>query len=186
MSRLVSLNAARPVPTDVPQSTVKSPRPVKHVVNKAHSPIRKPINHKPATKNSNFNKKVTTVKVTKGNLQQALKDKGVIDSSCSRHMTGNISFLSDFEEINEGYVAFGGNPKGGKISGIGKIKTGKLDFDDVDFLKELKFNLFIISQMCDKKNNVLFTNTKCVVLSSDFKLPDENHVLLRVPRENNM
>nr|GFA06971.1 putative ribonuclease H-like domain-containing protein [Tanacetum cinerariifolium] len=40
--------------------------------------------------------------------------------------------------------------------------------------------------MCHKKNNVLFTDTKCVVLSSDFKLPDENHMLLRVPRENNM
>nr|GEX34972.1 retrovirus-related Pol polyprotein from transposon TNT 1-94 [Tanacetum cinerariifolium] len=35
-------------------------------------------------------------------------------------------------------------------------------------------------------NSVLFTDTECVVLSSDFKLPDENHVLLRVPRENNM
>nr|GEW40115.1 hypothetical protein [Tanacetum cinerariifolium] len=82
-----------------------------------------------------------------GNPQQALNDKGVIDSGCSRHMTGNISYLSDFEEINGGYVAFGGNPKGGKI-------TGK--------------------------------DTECLVLSFDFKLPDENHVLLRVPRENNI
>nr|GFA14674.1 ribonuclease H-like domain-containing protein [Tanacetum cinerariifolium] len=121
-----------------------------------------------------------------GNPQQALKDKGILDSGCSRHMIGNISYLSDFEEINGGYVAFGGNPKGGKITGKGKIKTGTLDFDDVYFVKEIKFNLFSVSQMCDKKNNVLFTYTKCVVLSSDFKLPDENHVLLRVSRENNM
>nr|GFB14437.1 putative ribonuclease H-like domain-containing protein [Tanacetum cinerariifolium] len=70
-----------------------------------------------------------------GNPQQALKDKCVIECGCSRHMTGNISFLSDFEEINGGYVAFGGNPKGG---------------------------------------------------SKRDKLPDENHILLRVPRENNM
>nr|GFA55001.1 ribonuclease H-like domain-containing protein [Tanacetum cinerariifolium] len=101
-------------------------------------------------------------------------------------MTGNISYLSVFEEINGGYVAFSGNPKGGKITGKGKIKTGKLNFDDVYFVKELKFNLFSVSQMCDKKNNVLFTDTECVVLSSDFKLPDENHVLLTVPREKNM
>ncbi|GJR17930.1 putative ribonuclease H-like domain-containing protein [Tanacetum coccineum] len=40
--------------------------------------------------------------------------------------------------------------------------------------------------MCDKKNKVLFTNTECLVLSSDFKLPDENQVLLRIPRQNNM
>nr|GEW30403.1 ribonuclease H-like domain-containing protein [Tanacetum cinerariifolium] len=121
-----------------------------------------------------------------GNPHQALKDKGVIDSGCSRYMTGYISYLSDFEEINGGYVAFGGNLKGGKITGKGKIRTCKLDFDDVYFVKELKFNLFSVSQMCNKKNNVLFTDTECVVLSSDFKLPDENHVLLRVLRENNI
>nr|GFC71087.1 ribonuclease H-like domain-containing protein [Tanacetum cinerariifolium] len=39
--------------------------------------------------------------------QQALKDKGVIDSGCSRHMSGNMSYLSDFEELNGGYVTFG-------------------------------------------------------------------------------
>nr|GEW80180.1 copia protein [Tanacetum cinerariifolium] len=135
------------------------------------------------------NKKKETTRRTvpaEGNPHQALKDKGVIDSGCSRHITGNISFLSDFEENNRGYVAFGGNPKGGKISGKGKIKAGKLDFDDVYFVKELKFNLFSISQMCDKKNGVLFTDSECVALSSDYKPPDENHVLLRVPRENNI
>nr|GEV72431.1 retrovirus-related Pol polyprotein from transposon TNT 1-94 [Tanacetum cinerariifolium] len=62
----------------------------------------------------------------KGNPQHALKDKGVIDSGCSRHMTRNLSYLSDFEELNSGYVAFGGNPKGGKIFGKGKIKTDSL------------------------------------------------------------
>nr|GEX15147.1 ribonuclease H-like domain-containing protein [Tanacetum cinerariifolium] len=185
-SRLVLLNAARHVTTVVPHPTVSIPRPVKHGVNKSHSPIKRPINHRPAPKHRNFYKTVTTVKVnkfnadkgTKGNWsnpQQALKDKGVIDNGCSRHMTGNISYLSDFEKINGGYVAFGGNPKGGKITGKGKIKTGKLDFDDVYFVKELKFYLFSVSQMCDKKNSVLFTDTECVVLSSDFKLPDENH-----------
>nr|GEZ48080.1 putative ribonuclease H-like domain-containing protein [Tanacetum cinerariifolium] len=101
-------------------------------------------------------------------------------------MTENIPYLSNFEEHNRGYVAFGGNPKGGKITGKGKIRTGKLDFDNVYFVKELKFNLFSVSQMCDKKNSVLFINTECIVLSSDFKLPDENHLLLRVPKENNM
>nr|GEU85023.1 hypothetical protein [Tanacetum cinerariifolium] len=122
----------------------------------------------------------------KGNPQHSLKDKGVIISRCSWHMTGNMSYLSDFEELNGGYVAFGGNPKGGKISGKGKIKTGKLDFDDVYFVKELKFNIFSVSQMCDKKNSALFTDTECLVLSPNFKLPDESQVLLRVPREKNM
>ncbi|GKF76361.1 hypothetical protein Tco_0225805 [Tanacetum coccineum] len=126
---------------------------------------------------------------TMGNPQQDLKDKGVIDSGCSRHMIGNKSYLTDYEEINGGFVAFGGNSgstKGGKITRKGKIRTGKLDFKDVYFVKKLKFNLFSVSQMCDKKNSVLFTNTECVVLSSDFKLLDESQVLLRVPRKDNM
>ncbi|GKE05516.1 hypothetical protein Tco_1397534, partial [Tanacetum coccineum] len=66
-----------------------------------------------------------------------------------------------------------GSPKGGKITGKGKIRTGKLDFEDVYFVKELKFNLSSVSEMCDKKNSVLFTETECLVLSPDFKLLDE-------------
>ncbi|GKE27381.1 ribonuclease H-like domain-containing protein [Tanacetum coccineum] len=90
-------------------------------------------------------------------------------------------------ELNDGgFVAFGGSTKGGKITGKGKIRTGKLDFEDVYFVKKLKFNLFCVSQMCDKKNSVLFTDIECVVLSLDFKLLDENQVLLRVPKKNNM
>nr|GEY63474.1 putative ribonuclease H-like domain-containing protein [Tanacetum cinerariifolium] len=107
-------------------------------------------------------------------------------NGCSRHMTWNMSYLSDFQELNGGYVTFGGNPKGGKILDKGKIKTGKLDFEDVYFVKEMKFNLFSVSQMCDKKNKFLFTDSECLVLSINFKLPDESQVLLRVPRENNM
>ncbi|GJS08570.1 putative ribonuclease H-like domain-containing protein [Tanacetum coccineum] len=90
----------------------------------------------------------------KGNPQLELQEKGLIDSGCSRHMTGNKSYLSDYEEIDGGFVTFGGNAKGGKITG--------------------------------KEEQCPFSNTKCVVLSSDFKLTDENHVLLKVPRKNNM
>nr|GEX77502.1 ribonuclease H-like domain-containing protein [Tanacetum cinerariifolium] len=126
------------------------------------------------------------VKGKRGNPEEHLQDKGVIDSSCSRHMIGNMSFLTYYKEIDGGYVAFGGNPKGGKITGKGKIKTGKLDFKNVYFVRELKFNIFIVSQICDKKKSVLFTDTECIVLSPDFKLIDENQILLRVPRQNNM
>ncbi|GJZ31454.1 putative ribonuclease H-like domain-containing protein [Tanacetum coccineum] len=104
----------------------------------------------------------------------------------SKHMTGNMSYLTDYKEIDGGYVAFGGNPKGGKITGKGTIKTGNLDFENMYFVRELKFNLFSVSQMCDKKNSVLFNDTECIVLSPNFKLIDESQVLLRVPRKNNM
>ncbi|GJU44050.1 hypothetical protein Tco_1201316 [Tanacetum coccineum] len=43
------------------------------------------------------------------------KDQGVIDSGSSRHMTGNMSYLIDYEEIDGGYVAFGGNSKAEKV-----------------------------------------------------------------------
>ncbi|GJV24418.1 hypothetical protein Tco_1377113 [Tanacetum coccineum] len=46
--------------------------------------------------------------VTIGNPQMDLQDQGVIDSGSSRHMTGNMSYLTDYEEIDRGYVAFGG------------------------------------------------------------------------------
>ncbi|GJX18103.1 putative ribonuclease H-like domain-containing protein [Tanacetum coccineum] len=121
-----------------------------------------------------------------GNPQMDLHDQGVIDSGCSRHMTGNMSYLTDYEEINGGCVAFGGNPKGGKITGKCTIKTGNLDFENVYFVRELKFSLFSVSQMCDKNNSVLFNDTECIVLSPNFKLIDESQVLLRVPRKNNM
>nr|GEW34980.1 ribonuclease H-like domain, reverse transcriptase, RNA-dependent DNA polymerase [Tanacetum cinerariifolium] len=74
-----------------------------------------------------------------GNPHQALKDKGVINSGFLRHMARNISFLSDFEEINGGYVAFRRNPKGGKITG--KDPLGKFDRKaDEGFLVGYSFN----------------------------------------------
>ncbi|GJR49832.1 putative ribonuclease H-like domain-containing protein [Tanacetum coccineum] len=151
-SGLVSLNTARQVNTAHLKTTVNSARPMTNVFNKAHSTVRRPINNKTTTKNSN--QKVNTVRgnnvntarpkavvnavkgnhvnavkasacwvwkpktkvLDHGNPQQDLQEKGVIDSGCSRHMTRNMSYLTDFEEIDEGYVAFGGNPKGGKIT----------------------------------------------------------------------
>ncbi|GKE38127.1 putative ribonuclease H-like domain-containing protein [Tanacetum coccineum] len=57
-------------------------------------------------------------------------DTGFIDSGCSRHMTGNIAYLSDFKEFDGGYVTFGGGAHGGRISGKGTLKTDSLDFED--------------------------------------------------------
>nr|GEW58906.1 hypothetical protein [Tanacetum cinerariifolium] len=182
----ILVNTPKPVSAAVSNIKVTRPRHAKPIVTKTYSPIRKNLTCSLSPNVSNSPPRVTAVKVLVGNPQHALKDKGVINSGCSRHMIGNMSYLSDFKELNSAYVAFEGNPKGGKISGKGKIRIGKLDFDDVYFVKELKFNLFSVSQMCDKKNSVLFTDTECLVLSPDFKLSDASQMLLRVPRENNM
>nr|GEZ43887.1 putative ribonuclease H-like domain-containing protein [Tanacetum cinerariifolium] len=187
-SKPVSNTAVRSVSDVLPYIPVTRPRHANQVVTKSKSPIRRQLTRNPSSRTSIFPPIVNVVQVsvvsaaqgkqgTRRNLQLDLKDK---------HMTGNMSYLSDFEELNGGYVAFVGNPKGGKITGKGKIKTGKLDFDNVYFVKELKFNLFSVLQICDKRNSVLFTDTECLVLSFDYKLPNESQVLLRVPRENNM
>ncbi|GJV78418.1 putative ribonuclease H-like domain-containing protein [Tanacetum coccineum] len=88
-----------------------------------------------------------------------IEQRELFDSGCSRHMTGNKAYLGEYQDYNGGPVAFGGS----KLYITGKV-----------------------SHMCDKKNKVLFTDTGCLVLSSDFKLPDENQVLLRIHRQNNM
>nr|GEU67054.1 putative reverse transcriptase domain-containing protein [Tanacetum cinerariifolium] len=66
----------------------------------------------------------------------------------------------NYEEINGGCVAFGGNPKGGKITGKCTMKTGELDFKNVYFVKELKFNLFSVSQIVPRKNNMYSVDLK--------------------------
>ncbi|GJY06732.1 ribonuclease H-like domain-containing protein [Tanacetum coccineum] len=113
------------------------------------------------------------------------KDLGIVDSGCSRSMTGNKEKLDDFVKIIGGTVTFGGGD--GKITGKGTIRTSKLNFENVYYVEELQnFNLFSVSQICDKKNKVLFTDTECLVLTKEFQLPENSQVVLRVPRRHNL
>ncbi|GKC60890.1 hypothetical protein Tco_1088488 [Tanacetum coccineum] len=147
----ILVNAARPVNTVQSRTAVNNTGLIKNVINNAYSTARRPFNKIKATNNSNFTKKVNTVKGTRVN---PARPKAVL--SVVKGNKGNA------------------------------IRTGKLDFEDVYFVKELKFNLFSVLQMCDKKNSNLFIDTACVVQSLDFKLTDESHVLLKVPRKDNM
>ncbi|GKE34754.1 ribonuclease H-like domain-containing protein, partial [Tanacetum coccineum] len=165
---LRSLNTARPVTTAHPKPIVNTAR------GNFYTARPKVVN----TARPN-----ATV-VNDGHPQN--EDQGYVDSGYSRHMTGNMSYLIEFKEFDRGNVTFRGGAKGGRITSKGTLKTGKLDFEDVYFVKELKFNLFSVSHMCDNKNNVLFTDTGCFVLSADFKLTDESQILLKVPRKHNM
>nr|GFD24304.1 hypothetical protein [Tanacetum cinerariifolium] len=103
----VPITTVRPVSTAVPKFKVTRPRQAQPIITKTKTPNRRHINHSPSPKASSSPPRVTAVKAPMVNAAQ------------------------DFKELNGGYVAFAGNPKGGKISGKGKIKTGKLDFDDV-------------------------------------------------------
>ncbi|GKG03532.1 hypothetical protein Tco_0311168, partial [Tanacetum coccineum] len=66
------------------------------------------------------------------------------------------------------------------------IKTSCIDIENVSYVKELKFNLLSVSQIYDKKHNVLFTDFECLILSPEFKIVDENLVLLKAPRKNDV
>ncbi|GJU79194.1 ribonuclease H-like domain-containing protein [Tanacetum coccineum] len=155
----------------VPTSTAMKVNTVKPIVNrvrpakvfhKTHSPSSRPFKRTTVLRTDFSNQKFNTAK---DYPHRALKNKGIVDSGCSRHMTGNKAYLAEFQDFNGGPVAFGGSK--GYITGKGKIKTGKLDFEDVCFVKELQhFNLFSVSQMCDKKNKVLFTDSECLVLTT--------------------
>ncbi|GKC37781.1 putative ribonuclease H-like domain-containing protein [Tanacetum coccineum] len=175
----------RPVNIASLKTIVNHLRPILNAYKKGYSQVTKPFNKYSANKNSIFNKKVNTVRVkdttardravvnenkgkganavkalacwiqvyngldpqkslillfyVHGNpKQKEYKEKGIIDSGYSRHMTGNKCYLTEYEDYDGGF------------------------------------------------NNVLFTDTECLVLSSDFKLLDESQVLLRVPRKDNI
>ncbi|GKD24140.1 hypothetical protein Tco_1230354 [Tanacetum coccineum] len=102
-SGLVSINTAR---QNIPKTAVlvNTARQVNISHSKPTVNAAKPMSYLSKTAHST------------GNPQMDLQDQGVIDSGCSRHMTGNMSYLTDYKEIDGGYVAFGRNPKGGKIT----------------------------------------------------------------------
>nr|GEU86785.1 ribonuclease H-like domain-containing protein [Tanacetum cinerariifolium] len=73
------------------------------------------------------------------------------------HMTGNISYLTNFKEFDGGYVAFGGGAEGGKITGKGTIRTA--DESHVLLKVPRKNNKYSV----DMKNIVPKKNLTCLV-----------------------
>ncbi|GJT33521.1 putative ribonuclease H-like domain-containing protein [Tanacetum coccineum] len=210
VNRPVSNQTSNKTSPKLSQVNLKSP---KKCFSKQSSPVNRPFSRNTAHKSNKYavkGKMGTAVKTSAGCVWRKviplsntnsgptpdsnvndhplkhMEHRGIFDSGCSGHMTGNRAHLEDYQELSKvGSVTFGGSK--GSISGKGTIRLGNLVFDDVAFVKELgHFNLFSISQICDKKLNVLFTEKECFVVSSDFKMPDENQVLLKVPRQHNM
>ncbi|GJY15853.1 putative ribonuclease H-like domain-containing protein [Tanacetum coccineum] len=123
----------RPVNTTGSKPTVNHPRPISNSYKKGYSQVTRPFNKYSENKNSTFNKKVNTVRVKDttardravvsenkgkrvnavkasagwGNLQQKeYKEKGVIDSGCSRYMTGNKFYLTEYGDYDGGFISF--------------------------------------------------------------------------------
>nr|GEZ87136.1 hypothetical protein [Tanacetum cinerariifolium] len=117
-SQSILTTADRIVSAVKPIFSIPRPKLASRAVSKSKSPLRRHLPHHSSPTSSNSPTRVIAAKAsavsaaqdkkgTWGNPQQALKDKEVINSGCSRHMTRNMSYLSDFEELNGGYVAFG-------------------------------------------------------------------------------
>ncbi|GKA66642.1 hypothetical protein Tco_0766450 [Tanacetum coccineum] len=152
-------NTVRTVNTAHPKSTAKAvntARPKEVNTARPHSAVVNAVRFNKA--NAVKASACWVWRPTKLDSKPQQDDTGFINSGCSRHMTGNIAYLSYFKEFDR----------------------------DVYFVNELKFNLFSVSQMCDKKNYVIFTDTECLVLSPNFQLPDESQILLKIPRKDNM
>ncbi|GJR20613.1 putative ribonuclease H-like domain-containing protein [Tanacetum coccineum] len=139
---LTPLNIVRPVNIAHLKSVVHSAKSKSHFSKQAQSTAQRPF-YKQTTltrrsahtaKRHYYNGRPRAVNTARlfstirGKPQK--DDKGFVDSGWSRHMTGNIAYLSDFKEFDGGYVAFGGGAYGGRITGKGTLKTDNLDFED--------------------------------------------------------
>nr|GEW88902.1 retrovirus-related Pol polyprotein from transposon TNT 1-94 [Tanacetum cinerariifolium] len=93
--------------------------------------------------------------MNEGRWGSAVKSSaGIVDSGCLKSMTRNKEKLDDFVQVKGGIVTFGGVD--GKITRKGTIRTSKLNFENVYYVEELQnFNLFSVSQICDKKNKTI-------------------------------
>ncbi|GKA57509.1 ribonuclease H-like domain, reverse transcriptase, RNA-dependent DNA polymerase [Tanacetum coccineum] len=93
-------STARYVNTAASRPTMNGGKTCSNIFHKSHSSVKRTIYQRTVPKNSDFKEKVNTA-----------KDQGIFDSGCSRHMTGNKSYLTDYQDIDGGFVAFAGSPK---------------------------------------------------------------------------
>ncbi|GKE03437.1 hypothetical protein Tco_1395455 [Tanacetum coccineum] len=170
----ILLNTARPVNIVQPRTTMDNAGPMKNVIHNAYSTARRPFNKITTANNSNFTKKVNTIKGTRVNTARPKAVLSVVKENKGNAVKASTCWVW---RPKHKFLDHETDPI---------LQIMKKLMDDLLPLEELKFNLFSDSQMCNKKNSVLFTDTECVVLSLDFKLTDENHVLLKVPRTDNM
>ncbi|GJY97820.1 putative ribonuclease H-like domain-containing protein [Tanacetum coccineum] len=173
-----SFNTVRPSYTAHPKSTVHCARPRIYFQNQAQSIVQRPLYKRTTLTKRSYNQNVNsgrqnvntgrqnvnTIRARGFNVvKPSLNDNGFIlvdAQGTSRKHSPSFRF-KDFEEVRICYFWW--------RSIIEGELTGKS-----------------VSQMCDKKNYVLFTDSECLVLSPNFKLPDENQILLKIPRQDNM
>nr|GEW38364.1 hypothetical protein [Tanacetum cinerariifolium] len=136
-SQAASTSTVRKVNTA--RQTMNAIRPRDNLF-KSHAPIRRPFSRTTALKAHFTNHKVNNagdktlraigkllLRPQQDNPHQSLKGKDIIDSGCSRYMTGNKAYLVEYKDFNGGLVAFGGSK--GQITSKGKGPTWLFDLD---------------------------------------------------------
>nr|GEY78688.1 retrovirus-related Pol polyprotein from transposon TNT 1-94 [Tanacetum cinerariifolium] len=86
----------------------------------------------------------------------------IIDSGCSKHMTGNHALLTNFVEKFLGTVLFG-NIDFAVIAGYGDVVIGSMTIKKVYYVEGLGHNLFSVGQFYDKGLEVAFRKSTCFV-----------------------
>nr|GEV53229.1 putative ribonuclease H-like domain-containing protein [Tanacetum cinerariifolium] len=156
---LTSLSTARPVYTAQSKPTVHSARPMTNFSKQAQLTVQGPFYKKTTLTNRNFNQKFNTVRPR-------------VVNTARQHIAPVNTVRANGFNAGKPQV----NDKGFIDSGCSRHMT------DANTMENSILNI----KMCDKKNYVLFADTECLVLSPDFKFPNESQILLRIPRENNM
>nr|GEZ99939.1 retrovirus-related Pol polyprotein from transposon TNT 1-94 [Tanacetum cinerariifolium] len=90
----------------------------------------------------------------------------IIDSGCSKHMTGNRALSTNFVEKFLGTICFGNNDFA-VIAGYGDVVIGSMTIKKVYYVEGLGHNLFSVGQFCDKGLEVAFRKSTCFVRNED-------------------
>nr|GFC75032.1 integrase, catalytic region, zinc finger, CCHC-type, peptidase aspartic, catalytic [Tanacetum cinerariifolium] len=86
----------------------------------------------------------------------------IVDSGCSKHMTGNLKLLINFVEKFLGTVKFG-NDQIAPILGYGDLVQGAITIKRVYLVEGLNHNLFSVGQFCDADLEVAFRKSTCFI-----------------------
>ncbi|GJS96147.1 retrovirus-related pol polyprotein from transposon TNT 1-94 [Tanacetum coccineum] len=86
----------------------------------------------------------------------------IVDSGCTKHMTGNLKLLCNFVEKFLGTVRFG-NDQFAPILGYGDLIQGNVTIKRVYYVEGLNHNLFSVGQFCDADLEVAFRKSTCFV-----------------------
>ncbi|GJY42155.1 putative ribonuclease H-like domain-containing protein [Tanacetum coccineum] len=162
-SSLVLLTTAKPINIAQPRTTVNSARPMTNVFNKAHSTIRRPINNKTTTKNSNQN-----VNTVRGNNVNTARPKAIVNAIKGNHVN-----------VVKASACWVWKPKTKVLDHVSKHNSESMNFKRFDY----------IDAQGRSNGNVHLKTLKELMeeyVALGIELTDENHVLLKVPRKNNM